>query len=245
MFSAKEALKDLKKRTGKNAYMVLNSNLPFDTWRAQLLVQIENTLKPRELDINDYEIHFTVARISPSPLLVALDEDYLNMLEQVGRSKDSECNVYVQELRLSTKVGSPSKSVICFLNFNLQKHGKENDSEGDENSSSSAEEGRKKKKAKKTKVHILPSFTIYILTFPRLPGLPISNPQTFCTTITSKPSEQNGFATRNPAAQVNTASSTPKTAPTFPLAIVILIHGGQQWYALVALLHFSSTNPYL
>ena len=245
MFSAKEALKDLKKWTGKNTYMVLNSNLPFDTWRAQLLIRIENTLKPRKLDINDYKIHFTITHISPLPFLVALDEVYLNMLEQVGRSKDSECNVYVQELHSSTKVGSPSKSVICFLNFSLQKHGKENDSEGDENSLSSVEEGHKKKKAKKTKVHILPSFKIYILTFPRLPELPISNLQTFCTMITSKPSEQNGFATRNPAAQVNTASSTLKTAPTFPLAIVILIHGGRQWYTLVALLHFSSTTPFL
>ena len=38
MFSAKEASKDLKNQTGKNTYMVLNSNLPFDNWRAQLLV---------------------------------------------------------------------------------------------------------------------------------------------------------------------------------------------------------------
>jgi len=107
-----------------------------------------------------------------------------------------------------------------------------------------SEEGHKKKKAKKTKVHVLPSFKTYILTVPSLPGLPISNPQTFRTTITSKPSEQNGFVIRNPAAQVNTASSTPKTAPTFPSAIVILIHGGQQWYTFIAVLHSSSTNPY-
>ena len=119
MFAAKEASKDLKKQTGKNTYMVLNSNLPFDPWRAQLLVRIENTLKPRKLNINDYEIHFTITRVSPSPLLVALDEDYLNMFERVGRSKDSECNVYLQELCLSTKVGSPSKSVICLLNVSL------------------------------------------------------------------------------------------------------------------------------
>jgi len=47
-------------------------------------------------------------------------------------------------------------------------------------------------------------------TVPSLPGLPISNLRMFCIMITSKPSEQNGFSTRNPAAQVNTASSTPK-----------------------------------
>ena len=74
-------------------------------------------LKPRKLNINDYEIHFTVACISRLPLLVALDEDYLNMLEQVGRSKDSECNVYIQELHSSTKVGSPLNSVYMLAEF--------------------------------------------------------------------------------------------------------------------------------
>jgi hypothetical protein len=104
MFPAKEHSKDLKKRIGKNTYMDLNNNEPFDTWRAQLLVRIEKTLNPRKLDINNYEIHFTVARVSPSPLMVSSDEEYENMLERVGRSKDSACNVYVQERRSSSKV---------------------------------------------------------------------------------------------------------------------------------------------
>lgn len=114
MFSAKEQSKDLKKRAGKNTYMVLDNNEPFDTWKAQLLVRIEKTLMPSTLDINNYEIHFTVARISPSPLMVASDEEYVNMLEWVGRSKNSSCNVYVQELYSSSKVDSPLfSSVIC------------------------------------------------------------------------------------------------------------------------------------
>jgi len=104
MFSAKKDLKDLKKRAGKNAYMVLNNNEPFDTWRAQLLVRIEKTLMPSKLDIKNYEIHFTIARISPSSLMVVSDEEYVNMLEQVGRSKDFACNVYIQELCSSSKV---------------------------------------------------------------------------------------------------------------------------------------------
>jgi hypothetical protein len=33
-------------------------------------------------------------------------------------------------------------------------------------------------------------------------------------------------------------------APTFPSAIVILIHGGWEWYTFIAMLHSSSTNPY-
>jgi len=112
MFSAKEGSKDLKKRAGKNAYMVLNNNAPFDTWRAQLLVRIEKTLMPSKLNINNYEIHFTIARISPSPLMVASDEEYANMLERVGRSKDSACNVYIQELHSSSKVDSSCFSSV-------------------------------------------------------------------------------------------------------------------------------------
>ena len=173
MFSAKEASKDLKKWTGKNTYMVLNSNEPFDTWRAQLIVQVKKTLKPSKLDINDNKIHFMVAHISPLPLIVASDEEYLNMLEQVGKSKDSACNVYVQELCLSTKVCSLLKSVSCLLNSGLQKCSKENDSKGD-GGSMEEEEECKKKKSKKTKVCVSPLFRTCFLTIPSLPGLPIS-----------------------------------------------------------------------
>jgi hypothetical protein len=89
MFSMKECSKDLKKRINKKMYMDLNNNEPFDTWRAQLLVRIKKTLNPGKLDINNYEIHFTVACVSPSPLIVSSDEEYTNMLERVGRSKVS------------------------------------------------------------------------------------------------------------------------------------------------------------
>ena len=75
MFSVKECSKDLKKQISKNTYMDLNNNKPFNTWRAQLLVQIEKTLSPHKLNINDYEVHFTVAHVSPSPLMVSLDEE--------------------------------------------------------------------------------------------------------------------------------------------------------------------------
>lgn len=115
MFSAKEASKDLKKRAGKNAYMVLHNNEPFDTWNAQLLVKIEKMLNPSKLDIANYEIHFTIARISPSPLTVSSNEEYTNMLERVGRSKDLACNVYVQELRSSSKVGSNFLVLLCSI----------------------------------------------------------------------------------------------------------------------------------
>ena len=38
IFSEKECSKDFKKKTGKNTYMVLNNNEPFNTWKAQIIV---------------------------------------------------------------------------------------------------------------------------------------------------------------------------------------------------------------
>ena len=58
---------------------------------------------------------------------------------------------------LNDKGRFPLSSVICLLNSGLQKHSKENDSEGDEGSEEE-EEGCKKKKSKKMKVCVMPSF---------------------------------------------------------------------------------------
>lgn len=48
--------------------------------------------------------------------------------------------------------------------------------------------------------------------------------------ITSRHSRQNGFVTKNQAAQVSIDSSIQKTVPIFPLVITSLIYGDQQWY---------------
>ena len=61
--------------------MDLNNNEPFDTWRAQLLVRIEKMLNPCKLNINNYEIHFTVAHVSPSLLMVS---SYERIYEYAG-----------------------------------------------------------------------------------------------------------------------------------------------------------------
>ena len=169
IFSEKERLKDFKMKTGKNTYMVLNNNEPFDTWRAQLLVRIEKLLNPSELDNNDYEIHFTIARISPQPLMVSSEEEFANMLERVEKSKDLACNVYVQELCLSSKVDIWVLYVVASSNITestLQKQGKENPQEDSEGDSEPVEEegGRhKKKKAKTRKTKVL---TVLFISFP-------------------------------------------------------------------------------
>ena len=99
IFPAKERMKDLKKRTGKNTFMKLDTNEPFDTWKAQLLVRIDKILAPEMLDLANYEVNFTVARISVAPMAISCDEEYIDMLGRVARTRDLTCTIYVQELQ--------------------------------------------------------------------------------------------------------------------------------------------------
>ncbi|KAF8877867.1 hypothetical protein BD779DRAFT_1613105 [Infundibulicybe gibba] len=94
---AAEGKKDLKKRNGTNTYIKLDDNEPFDTFKAQVLVRIEKYLKPSKLDFSNYDISFSIPRISPSPIAVAQEEDYKVLLERIAKHKDRSANVYVQE----------------------------------------------------------------------------------------------------------------------------------------------------
>ena len=97
-FLQSERTKELKKRTGKNTFLKLEDIEPFDTWKAQLLVLIDKHLSPPTLDIDNYEINFTVPRISTAPMSVSCEDEYSDMLERVKKGKENVCTVYVQEL---------------------------------------------------------------------------------------------------------------------------------------------------
>ena len=79
--------------------MKLDTNEPFDTWKAQLLVRIDKILAPEMLDLANYEVNFTVARISVAPMAISCDEEYIDMLGRMARTRDLTCTIYVQELQ--------------------------------------------------------------------------------------------------------------------------------------------------
>ena len=93
MFMASEIKKDLKKRTGKNSYMKLDSDEPFDTWKAQLLAQIDQHLHPERIQLDDYDITFAIPHISPSPITIQSNEDYGLLVERTLKSKEFAANV--------------------------------------------------------------------------------------------------------------------------------------------------------
>jgi hypothetical protein len=104
IFSASENRKtDVKKRSGKNTFMKLDSDESFDTWKAQLLVRIDSLMKPDHLDIDYYEVSFAIPRISPSPINVTSNNDYTMLIERSLKNKEKSANIYIQE-KAVTKV---------------------------------------------------------------------------------------------------------------------------------------------
>jgi len=98
-YALKEGSKDLKKRIAcHNAYMKLNNNEPFDTFKAQLLIRIDKYFTPRKLNIANYLILFSIPRISPMPMTLAKGEDYQLLLERIAKAKGHTCAIYVQEI---------------------------------------------------------------------------------------------------------------------------------------------------
>ena len=80
--------KDMKKCVGISTYMMLDSNEPFNTFVAQLLVRIETTFSPSKLSIEDYILLFSIPRISPLPIVLTTPDDYNLLLECVKKNKD-------------------------------------------------------------------------------------------------------------------------------------------------------------
>ena len=155
IFPTSERTKELKKRNGKNTFMKLDYDEPFDTWKAQLLICIDKILQPEKLDSNHYEVNFTIARISTAPMPISCEEEYKDMLERLGKSKNPVCNILVQELRQtsSLKVSQAQFTIVdtFLIIWTIQKHEKENEPEGDE-ADHMGDDEPKSKKQRKSKV---------------------------------------------------------------------------------------------
>ncbi|KAI0058278.1 hypothetical protein BV25DRAFT_1919480 [Artomyces pyxidatus] len=74
LFTYSEMQKAVKKRSATHSYMKVQSDEPFDTWKALLLVKIDETLKPKKIDFENYSVLFTIPRYSIG-LLPLCDQD--------------------------------------------------------------------------------------------------------------------------------------------------------------------------
>jgi len=102
MFPVGENTKDLKKHRGKSVLLKLNSDHPFDTWKAQVLIKINATLHPDTIAFKDYEVLFSVPCVSPTPLAITDEEGYAELVQHAMKSKNYKANIYIQQLRAPT-----------------------------------------------------------------------------------------------------------------------------------------------
>ncbi|KAF8835495.1 hypothetical protein BDN67DRAFT_1015519 [Paxillus ammoniavirescens] len=101
IFPALEFKKDMKKRKGSNMYFKLDDDEPYNTWKAQLLVKINEKMSLTMLSFDNYDVSFTIPHVSPSPLAIVLGDDSNLLLEHVRKAKNTEATVVVQETPLT------------------------------------------------------------------------------------------------------------------------------------------------
>lgn len=98
IFSMAQMKKPGKKRGDpKRNVMVLKSDEPWDTFKAQTLTRIEKALKPATLSISDYKITFMVPRIQKMTDLED-EESYRFMVGRAVRSGDPSAVICIEPL---------------------------------------------------------------------------------------------------------------------------------------------------
>ena len=98
--SVTELKKAASKHKTKSTNIRLNSDEPFDTFKAQVLVKIGHTLKPQTENIANYELRCTInCFISKPGMDFESEEDYTMMVESALKSKSPHIvNICVEEI---------------------------------------------------------------------------------------------------------------------------------------------------
>jgi len=65
--SAAELKKATTKGKPKTQNLRLNSNEPWNTFKAQIMVKISSSIKPNNIDLDDYTVLFFITRLVSKP----------------------------------------------------------------------------------------------------------------------------------------------------------------------------------
>ncbi|GJF00815.1 hypothetical protein PsYK624_171160 [Phanerochaete sordida] len=98
ILSAAELQKSVKKQQPVSKQFELESTDVFDTFKAQLLVQICNALNPAKINFGDYDIAFTVPRHVTDPMDLRDENDYAIMVKNVDKiTKNPSAKLMVKQ----------------------------------------------------------------------------------------------------------------------------------------------------
>jgi hypothetical protein len=82
----------------RKANLRLNSDEPWDTFKAQILVKISTAIKPKNINFDDYTLRFSITRLVPKPRMpIDLEGDYLFMIEQAVNTKTPMVSITINE----------------------------------------------------------------------------------------------------------------------------------------------------
>jgi hypothetical protein len=96
--SAAELKKAAAKRKAKTQNLRLDSNEPWDTFKAQIMTKIDAAIKPKNIDLDDYTILFSITRLVPKPgMPIDSEGDYSFMVEQAMKTKTPMVTITVDE----------------------------------------------------------------------------------------------------------------------------------------------------
>ena len=109
--SAAELKKAALKHKTKSANLQLNSDEPFDTFKAQILIKISRALKPQIENIANYKIHCTINCVISKPRMdMEYEADYVMMVESALKSKSPyTVNISAEEITGANKENEQNK----------------------------------------------------------------------------------------------------------------------------------------
>lgn len=87
IISISESKKNASKRVPIGRILELLAVEPWDTLKAQLLVQIDQSLAPSTIDFHDYEVSYTIPRVLSQPLPLASESDYSFLIKHATKGK--------------------------------------------------------------------------------------------------------------------------------------------------------------
>ena len=118
ILSADEACKAAAKRKTINSSLLLSDKTPWDTVKAQLLVEINKALSPHFLDFEDYSVMFFIPRVLPKPgMALSTKENYQALLLRAANLtiKTPTVNLTILEKKRVDKenVAAPAEATLC------------------------------------------------------------------------------------------------------------------------------------
>ena len=114
-------MKLVSKHVAKNLSLVLSSSEPWETMEAQLLVKIDTALKPKTLNLNDYNIMFYIPRLLPKPGMTLADNaDYSSLLGCV-KTMATKMDMPMINVTVTQKESEVDKENILVADSNDEK----------------------------------------------------------------------------------------------------------------------------